>query len=158
MKKKIMTKSIRDNCEKIENNYIMKKIEIDDLDAVYSKWTYENFSIIINNENKFVNGTRIIEEAFKYENELRKSQGVDTLKDKKISAWFRNESTNIFIENIKHILGIEVIKNKVTVNRYSKHIIISGTYIHIILASYLVNWVSPAYALKVNEIIYNMNK
>ena len=136
---------IRSTCDKICN--IFKSNYIEPINKEYSRY---------NNENNFINGAALIEEATNYETELCKKQNISLPKKKFIAEWFKNKETMNFINNIKYLLNIDEIKYVFTPGRYSKVNFIQGTYIHPILIIFLANWVSPTYSLLINDIIFNV--
>jgi hypothetical protein len=144
---------IRSICDKICN--IFKSNYIEPINKEYSRYIDKNISFIFNNENNFINGAALIEEASNYETELCKKQNLSSPKKKFIAEWFKNKETSNFIDNIKYLLNICEIKYVLKPGRNSKYNFTQGTYIHPLLVIFLANWVSPTYSLLINDLVFN---
>ena len=146
---------IRKTKNLVNDNF--KDLITEPIDVNYSWGKYGKFNIIIRNRDGFINGTFLIKEALTFENELRKNQNQKIIEERTISKWFKNIETINLIETAKIKLGIDSLKDILKLNQYAKFPFLGGTYIHPILVNSLATWVSPSYALEINEIINNMN-
>lgn len=146
---------IRKTKNLVNDNF--KDLITEPIDVNYSWGKYGKFNIIIRNKDGFINGTFLIKEALTFENELRKNQNQNQVVKKPINDWFKNIETINLMETAKIKLGIDSLKDILKLNQYAKFPFLGGTYIHPILVNSLATWVSPSYALEINEIINNMN-
>jgi hypothetical protein len=146
---------IRSNQNGINDNF--KNLITEPIDINYSWGKYGKFNIIIRNKDCFINGKFLIDEAIKFENKIRENLKKEPVGIKKIAKWLLNLETISLMETAKSKLGIENLFEELKLNRYAKNRFLDGMYIHPILVNSLATWVSPSYALEINEIINNMN-
>lgn len=144
---------IKDNKNGVNDNF--KSLISQPINDHFSWGKYGDFNIIIKNDNGYVNASYLIAEALKYEAVIRQNAGLKQVEKKALTYWRKNLETQALIVSTKIKTGLNEDGLIYDNNFKQKHGFgfLKGMFIHPLLVNSLATWVSPSYALEINEII-----
>jgi len=144
------TKTVENGVNDDFKGFITKSIN-----SNYSWGVYGDFKLVIRNDDGYVNGTVLVNEALEYENAERKKLGMKPIGRQSVVYWQRNDST-ILLTNVLS-QELRILNSKLTDSVKGKQSageeMIQGIYIHPRLVNSLATWVSPSYALVVGDVM-----
>jgi hypothetical protein len=152
-------KSTRDlvisNYNGINDRY--KSLSVTPINDKYSWGKFGDLNIVICLKNSYINGSVLIEEGLKYENELRKKMQLNILKRSDFNDWLINDTTKVLLQTVSAKLNINISELIFNISGKQKkgEEMLQGYFIHPILINVLAEWVSPSYAIIVSEIMSN---
>lgn len=122
----------------------------------YSWGKYEDFNIIICLKTGYVNGSVLMEEVLNYETISRKTSDKKNCSQRKqMLDWILNDRTLSILESAAIKLNINKIdlmfENKGKQKRGEE--LLGGTFIHPFFINFIIEWISPAFAVKKTNII-----
>ncbi len=144
---------IENNQNGLNDNF--KSLISQPINEHYSWGRYGKFNIILKNDNAYVNASFLIEEALKYENVIREKAMIKKLNKKPFNEWKDNLETKALLVSTKIKIGLSEDKLIIDLRGKKKRgeEMLQGYFIHPILVNSLATWVSPSYALEINEVI-----
>lgn len=149
--------SIKNNGDFDYKDLIIKPINKD-----YSWSKYGNFNIVMCNKNGYINGSHLIAEALKFENETRLKEKRETLPTGyyEFNRWYNLEETSVLFKRLCELLNVanNDLLFKVSGKQKKGEEMLQGYFLHTDLINSLVMWVSSTYAITINRIIWELNK
>lgn len=149
---------------KANNNSIndkFKNLSFSPINSEYSWGKFGEFNVVMCLKNAYINGSVLIEEGIKYENNLRKNLGKRLLKieSRPITNWFENDCTKVLFNTLASKYNLKELELYFSILGKQKkgEEMLQGTFIHPLLANVLAEWVSPSYALIVSEIMSDIH-
>lgn len=127
------------------------------INNAYSWGKFGEFNVVICLKNGYINGSVLIEEGIKFENNLRKNLKKKPLnKDSRpIRDWFKNDSTLVLLNTVssKYKLQEQELFFEIEGKQKRGEEMLQGCFIHPILVNILAEWISPSYAIIVSEVM-----
>ncbi len=149
---------------KANNNNIndkFKNLSFSPINSEYSWGKFGEFNVVMCLKNAYINGSVLIEEGIRFENNLRKNLKKTPLNktSKPITNWFDNVEIIVLFDTLASKYNLK--ESELYFNNEGKQKkgeeMIRGYFIHPLLANVLAEWVSPSYALIVSEIMSDIH-
>lgn len=134
-----------------------KSLSFSPINNAYSWGKFGEFNVVICLENGYINGSVLIEEGIKFENNLRKNLKKKLLNknSKVITDWFENTETIVLFDTVtsKFKINESELFFKIEGKQKRGEEMLQGYFIHPILVNILAEWISPSYAIIVSEVM-----
>ncbi len=148
------TKNLIISTKNLVNDKI-KDIITEPINKDFSWGKYGDFNMVVCNQNGYMNGVFLIYEATEFEKKIRNNNKIPL---KNITEWLSNKETIALLKtaSIQEKINIDNLTFKRIGTQKRGESMLQGTYLHPILINSLATWVSPSYALKINDAVNEM--
>jgi hypothetical protein len=126
--------------DKKENGKDIREICFENINEQYSLGRYDDFPVIVANQNGYMNATKLCQE-------IAKQMGSKKI----LKDFFGTAHNKEIVKAVSLYTGIDVNDLKFLVQGGMKET--KGTYVHNLLITHIASWASPKFAVKVSVIV-----
>jgi len=121
------------------NGKDIREICFEDINEQYSRGKYDKFIVVIMKKNGYINCTKLCQEIAKV-----------TGSKKELKKWFVNINSKEIIKSVSSYTGMPRENLSAIINAGPNDI--RGTYVHNLLVTHIIAWLSPEFAVRVSQI------